>query len=165
MRNRFAIILAAALSIFLIDSTGLSEETKLGVRKWTASWIACPDAPVRDAGVFHFRKLLTLESVPTHFIVHVSADNQFLLYVNQQRVGTGPARGDLAHWRFETYDLAPLLHVGTNVVGATVWSFGEHSAIAQMGDRAGFLLQGKTTSEQAADTNDSGKRNKRRESR
>jgi hypothetical protein len=155
MRNRFAIILAAALSIFLIDSTGLSEETTLSVRKWTASWIACPDAPVRDAGVFHFRKLLTLESVPTHFIVHVSADNQFLLYVNQQRVGTGPARGDLAHWRFETYDLAPLLHVGTNVVAATVWSFGEHSAIAQMGDRAGFLLQGETTSEQAADTNDS----------
>jgi len=63
------------------------------LRKWTASWIACTDAPVRDAGVFHFRRLLTLKNVPEHFVVHVSADNQFLLHVNQQRVGSGPARG------------------------------------------------------------------------
>lgn len=108
---------------------------------------------MRDAVVFNFRKLLTLENVPEHFIVHVSADSQFLLYVNQQRVGSGPARGDLAHWRFETYDLAPFLHAGKNVFAATVWNFGEHSAIAQMSDRTGFLMQGDSASEQGADTN------------
>jgi hypothetical protein len=149
------IILSAGLALSALGLAGLPAETNANFRHWTASWIVCPDGPVRDAGVFHFRKRLTLESVPRHFIVHVSGDSQFLLYVNQQRAGSGPARGDLAHWRFETYDLAPFLRAGTNVLAATVWNFGEHSAIAQMRDRAGFLLQGETKAEQAADTNES----------
>src|SRR6266478_5279949 len=154
MGNRWTLFLLAAIALLLVHSASLHTETSQSSRKWTASWITCPDAPVRDAGVFHFRKLLTLETVPAHFFAHVSADSQFLLHVNQQRVGLGPARGDLAHWRFETYDLAPFLYVGTNVLAATVWNFGEHSAIAQMSDRAGFLLQGDTSTEQAADTNE-----------
>ena len=155
MRNRWEIILTGVLALIFVGPASPRTETTAGLRKWTASWIACLDAPVRDASIFHFRKLLRRENVPAHFIVHVSADNQFLLYVNQQRVGSGPARGDLAHWRFESYDLAPFLRAGTNVLAATVWNFGEQSAIAQMSDRAGFLLQGDTATEQAVDTNDS----------
>src|SRR6266404_684492 len=141
MRNRWTLFLSVALALSFGSSTSSQTETPQNLRKWTASWIACTDAPVRDAGVFHFRRLLTLKNVPAHFVVHVSADNQFLLHVNQQRVGSGPARGDLAHWRFETYDLAPFLRAGTNVLAATVWNFGENSAIAQMSDRLGFMLQ------------------------
>ena len=149
------IILSAGLALSALGLAGLPAETNADFRHWTASWIVCPDGPVRDAAVFHFRKPLTLGSVPAHFIVHVSGDSQFLLDVNQRRVGSGPARGDLAHWRYETYDLAPFLHAGANVLAATVWNFGEHSAIAQMSDRAGFLLQGDTKGEQVADTNES----------
>ena len=147
-------ILRAALALLVIGLAAPSGETTPDFPRWTASWISCPDAPVRDPAVFHFRKLLTLENAPAHFIVRVSADNQFLLYINQHRVGTGPARGDLAHWRFETYDLAPFLRSGNNVLAATVWNFGVHSALAQMSDRTGFLLQGDSATEQAADTNE-----------
>jgi alpha-L-rhamnosidase len=151
----FRVILSAGLALSAFGLAALPAEDNGDFRQWTASWIVCPDGPVRDAGVFHFRRRLELERVPAHFIVHVSGDSQFLLHVNQQRVGSGPARGDLAHWRFETYDLAPFLRAGTNVLAATVWNFGEYSAIAQMSDRAGFLLQGETKAEQAADTNES----------
>lgn len=154
MRNRWAIILSGGLALLFAGFAPPQTETPQGLRKWTASWITCPGAPARDAGVFHFRKLLRIETVPAHFIVQVSADSQFLLYVNRQRVGSGPARGDLAHWRFENYDLAPFLRVGTNVLAATVWNFGEHSAIAQMSDRAAFVLQGDTAVEQSVDTNE-----------
>src|SRR5712671_8132792 len=154
MRIRWALFLSTALTLLFNGVATPAPETAANPFKWTASWITCPDAPVRDAGVFHFRKLLTLETVPAQFFVRVSADSQFLLHVNQQRVGSGPARGDLAHWRFEAYDLAPFLRAGTNVLAATVWNFGENSAIAQMSDRAGFLLQGETSTEQAADTNE-----------
>ncbi len=154
MRNCCVIILKAALVLLVIGLAAPSGETTPDFPRWTASWITCPDAPVRDAAVFHFRKLLTLENAPAHFIVHVSADNQFLLYINQHRVATGPARGDLAHWRFETYDLAPFLRSGTNLLAATVWNFGVHSALAQMSDRSGFLLQSDTATEQAADSNE-----------
>ena len=147
-------IVSSGLALFVMGLAVASTNTVTDSFHWTGHWIACPDAPVRDAAVFHFRKHLTLENVPPHFIVRVSADSQFLLYVNQQRVGSGPARSDLAHWRFETYDLAPFLRAGKNVLAATVWNFGEHSAIAQMSDRAGFLLQGDTAAEQPADSND-----------
>ncbi len=137
------------------NASSLSVNPDLVSKAWTAQWITCPGAPERDAFVFHFRKVVELQQSPQHFIVHVSADNQFLLYVNQKRVGTGPARGDLAHWRFETYDLAPFLHSGRNILSATVWGFGTRSAYAQISDRAGFLLQGDTTLERVADTNES----------
>ena len=102
--------------------------------------------------MLHFRKRLELDQVPQHFLVHVSADNQFLLYVNQQRVGLGPNRSDLPHWKFATYDIAPMLHPGKNVLAATVWNFGVRSALAQISDRTAFLLQGDGEVERAADT-------------
>ncbi len=120
---------------------------------WKAQWIACPDAPERDAGVFHFRKVINLPAPPPSFLVHVSADNRFILYVNGKPLGMGPASGDLFHWRYETFDLAPLLHAGDNIIGATVWNFGAKTQVAQMSNQTGFILQGDSELEQTANTN------------
>lgn len=130
-------------------------DARLEATHWPAAWIACPGAAERDPGVFYFRKELTLAAVPEHFWVHVSADNRFLLHVNGAYAGEGPARGDLFHWRFETIDLAPLLHSGKNVLAAVVWNFGYHAPVAQMSSRSGFMLQGNSAAEDIADTNDS----------
>jgi alpha-L-rhamnosidase len=109
--------------------------------KWHAMWIACPNAAEKDAGVFYFRKEIVLPSVPAHLWVHVSADNRFLLHVNGAYAAEGPARGDLFHWRFETVDLAPLLHSGRNVLATIVWNFGSKAPVAQISNRTGFLMQ------------------------
>ncbi len=122
---------------------------------WSANWIAHPTAPVRDPGVFHFRKILELQSRPNRFVVHVSADNRFVLFVNGQRVGDGPARSDLHHWHYETFDLAPFLTSGQNVIAATVFEFGIYAPLAQMSDRLAFLLQGDSTNEAALNTDSS----------
>jgi alpha-L-rhamnosidase len=124
----------------------------LAAAKWAAAWIACPDAPQKDPGIFYFRKELTVTAVPAHFWVHVSADNRFQLRVNGTYVGEGPARGDLFHWRFETIDLAPRLHPGKNVLAAVVWNFGSRAPVAQMSNRTAFLLQGDTEVEKVANT-------------
>jgi alpha-L-rhamnosidase len=63
-------------------------------RQWPASWIAAPGAPERDAGVYHFRRVITLDSVPARLLVHVSGDQRYVLHLNGQRVGAGPGRGD-----------------------------------------------------------------------
>ena len=114
---------------------------------WSAIWISHPTAPLREPIVLHFRKAIELSAVPQHYIVHVSGDRRFLFYVNGQRIGAGPATGDLPHWRYETFDLAPVLHAGPNLLSATVWNFGIYSAIAQMSDRTAFLVQGDTPQE------------------
>jgi len=115
------------------------------VREWHAGWITHPTAPLREPIVLNFRRSLTLASIPASYIVRVSADNRFILYVNGQRIGDGPARGDLVHWRYERFDLAPLLKSGDNLITATVWNWGVLAAIAQYSDRTAFLLESEAT--------------------
>jgi alpha-L-rhamnosidase len=123
--------------------------------KWSASWISHPTAPLREPIVLHFRKQVILATVPTSFIVHASADNRFVLYVNGQRIGAGPARSDLAHWHYETFDLSPYLRPGTNVIAATVWNFGIYAPMAQISDRTAFLLEGDGKTESIVNTDSS----------
>ena len=119
-----------------------------GAFPWKASWITSPDAPRKEECVLRFRKQITLDSAPSHYIVHVSADNQFLLEVNGKLVGSGPSHSDLLHWKYETYDLAPALHAGSNQIAATVWNLGDDAPVRQVTDRIGFLIDGDTAREE-----------------
>ena len=121
-------------------------------RQWDAVWISCPDRDRTSYGVFHFRKKFSLDGKPDKFIIHVSADNRYKLYVNGQEAGDGPARGDLWHWRFETFDIAPYLASGENLLSAVVWNFGEHLPWAQMSYETAFLVQGGSELEAAVNT-------------
>jgi len=114
-------------------------------RDWNAAWVTHPTAPLREPLVLHFRRVLQLASVPASYVVRVSADNRFVLFVNGSRVGDGPARGDLTHWRYERFDLAPYLKAGHNLITATVWNFGIYAPLAQMSDRTAFLLDSEAT--------------------
>lgn len=122
--------------------------------EWKARWITHPTAPLREPVVLHFRKSLQLTAKPAKYVVHVSADNRFILFVNGHRVGDGPARGDLAHWRYETFDLAEYLNAGTNIVAATVWNYGIYAPVAQITDRTAFLVQGDSAAEKDVSTPD-----------
>ena len=147
----------SSLVLLLTCTTGaygqLPSEALRGL--WKAQWITSPTAPQRDSIVLHFRKVFEISQVPEHFVVRVSADNQFLLSVNQHEVGRGPALSDLAHWKYETYDLAPLLRPGRNEIAATVWNFGVLSPQAQISDRTGFVLAGDTDAKRIVDTDKS----------
>ena len=142
-------VIALALAVLAVhgQSQANTENAELDGphRDWQASWVTHPTAPLREPLVLHFRRALTLDAVPASYRVRVSADNRFVLYVNGQRVGDGPARGDLAHWRYERFDLAPLLHAGKNLITATVWNWGIFAPVAQMSDRTAFLLESEVT--------------------
>ncbi len=122
-------------------------------KTWQAQWILHPTASSTAYGVFHFRRTFTLPGKPPEFIVHVSADNRYQLFVNGKRVGSGPARGDMLHWRYETLDLAPYLKPGNNTLAALVFNFGEQKPVAQISRHTAFILQGNGTPEAAVSTN------------
>ena len=126
-------------------------------RLWTARWIAVPKAPRTEYGVYHFRKTFELGARPERFVVHVSGDNRYQLFVNGQHAAWGPARGDLFHWRYETVDIAGFLQPGKNVLAAVVWNFGEDAPEAQITLETGFVLQGDGDVERVADTGPSWK--------
>jgi hypothetical protein len=147
MRSVFPVFALALASLALSAQNTPSAQPKPDPahRDWQASWITHPSAPLREPLVLHFRRTLDLAAVPDRYPVRVSADNRFILYVNGHRVGDGPARGDLTHWRYERFDLAPLLQPGPNLIAATVWNFGVYAPIAQMTDRTAFLLESEET--------------------
>jgi hypothetical protein len=120
---------------------------------WNAQWISCPGISQRAYGVYHFRKELDLGTVPSAYVIHVSADNRYVLYVNGVEAGRGPARGDLYHWRFGSYDIASMLHAGKNVIAAMVWNMGVDAPVAQVTNQTGFLVQGDGPGQYAVNTN------------
>ena len=124
---------------------------------WPAGWITAPDAPSKNYGVYYFRKKISLAEKPGSFIVHVSADNRYVLIINEKFVSLGPARNDLSHWNFETIDIAPYLIEGPNVITATVWNEGEYRPEGQISNKTGFLMQGNTGKEEVVNTNTSWK--------
>ncbi|MEM9260532.1 MAG: alpha-L-rhamnosidase N-terminal domain-containing protein, partial [Bacteroidota bacterium] len=130
------------LLLLLALPTLLSAQDYLN-RPWPASWITDPSAPATEFAVVNFRREFTLDTLPDSLPVMVSADNRYQLFINGQRVGEGPARGDLLHWRYETYDLRPYLKPGKNVIAAIVWNYGIDKPWSQQSYRLGFLLQPK----------------------
>lgn len=156
IRDRLASIFAVVVVTgFLLNAASAQTYSDPQPRaQWKAVWIAHPTAPLREPSVFHFRKIVQLSSKPEHFRVHVSADNRFVLFVNGSRIGEGPARADLAHWRYETFDVAPALKGGDNVIAALVWQHGIYAPKSQFSDRAAFMMEADTAAEAAVTTDE-----------
>jgi alpha-L-rhamnosidase len=109
-------------------------------------WITHADAGERTPVVLHFRREFELDLVPSSLPVEVTADNRFILFVNGQRVASGPSTGTLERWRMSRVDLAPWLRTGRNVVAAVVWNFGEAAPLSQQSVATGFRLDGEPLS-------------------
>ena len=107
-----------------------------------APWIFPPGIGGNEFGVFHFRRVFQLDVKPSSFVVHVSADNRYRLFVNGEQVSSGPQRSDIMHWRYETVDVSPHLRAGRNVLAALVWNWGADKPVAQFSRQTAFLLQG-----------------------
>ena len=151
---RFFLRLLIASTAMLAAGTLAESQlpSDLKAQLWPAKWITSEDAPARDESVLYFRKRIQLPIPPQKYVVNVSADNKYVLYVNGRRVGSGPSRTDLPHWRYEAFDVGPLLKSGDNVFAAVVWNFGSRSALAQLSDRTAFLLGGASETENAVNT-------------
>jgi alpha-L-rhamnosidase len=81
-----------------------------------AQWVSSPEITGQEAAPVLFRRSIELLAEPTRFVVHISADNQYVFYVNGQQVCFGPQLSDIRHWRYETVDLAPYLERGKNTL-------------------------------------------------
>lgn len=117
------------------------EFTKLK-HAWTSQWITHPTESTLDSRKFLFRRTFDLISKPEKFIIHISADNRYRLYINGQYVVSGPSSGDINHYRYETLDIADRLQVGKNSIAVEVVNFGEYRKASTMTFQTAFILQG-----------------------
>lgn len=146
-----------ASSLFLvfiaICTSAQNIPTELLEKTWHSYWISVPEASEADYGVYLFRKSFELETVPESFVIHVSGDNRYKLFVNGSLLGLGPARGDFYFWNYETIDIGKYLKKGKNTVAAVVWNEGPSRPEAQITFRTGFILQGNSATEEVVNTN------------
>jgi len=120
--------------------------------KWTAHWIMHPTLEPQAHAVILFRKDFELAAKPEKFVVHLSADNHYRLFVNGKYVLRGPARGDIFHWFFETIDIAGFLNVGKNVISAEVVNWGPKRSFTYFSQLTSFILQGDSEAEKMVNT-------------
>jgi hypothetical protein len=154
MRYIAAFLLLSALLSF---KTIQAQTPATAVNEWPAFWIAAPNDPGTEYNVYHFRKQINLSTKPASFIIKVSADNRYKLYVNGTLVSLGPARGDTYYWNYEKVDIAPYLTSGKNTIAATVWNDGPDRPEAQISLRTAFIIQGDSAAEEILNTDTSWK--------
>ena len=107
-------------------------------KPWTAHWIAVEPPPTGDAAaamIFGggragfsrcmFRRDFELGAVPSGSLARMTADSRYVLFVNGAEVGRGPARSQPLRQRYDSWDLAPYLHEGRNVIAALVTYYGK----------------------------------------
>src|SRR5688572_26060118 len=87
---------------------------------WQASYAWSSDRNERGLAVRYFRLPFDLSAVPSSLVIHVTADSRYRLLLNGRRLGRGPAKGTLAHYGVDTYELAPHLVAGRNVLASEV---------------------------------------------
>jgi len=111
--------------------------------RWRASYGWSVERGGPGLAVRRFRCRLALVHAPEQFLVYVSADSRYRLWVNSTAVGRGPLKGTLQCYHYEVYDLARYLHAGDNLIAAEVRWFGQHAPTSEVHScRPGFLLQG-----------------------
>lgn len=101
--------------------------------------------------VRYFRRKFTVSAEAAVALwVHVSGDSRYLFYFNGALVGRGPAKGDVDHHFYESFDLTSQVRPGENVLAALVLDMSRvahrPSALGApcsvMTDAGGFLLEG-----------------------
>ncbi|MDQ8186551.1 alpha-L-rhamnosidase C-terminal domain-containing protein [Pelagicoccus sp. SDUM812002] len=90
-----------------------------------------------------FRREFELVELPESYEIIVTADSRYKLWLNGSLIGRGPLKGTTQHYRAETYDLAPLLKKGGNVLAVEVRWFGWQGPVSEVhSEIAGLFVQG-----------------------
>lgn len=94
-----------------------------------ANWVSHPDIRGGEDVTILFRNVFEVDNVDEDFIINISADNHYYLYVNESLVTHGPQLGDIQHWKYETLNLKDYLVEGSNVIAVKVINFGKRRSL------------------------------------
>lgn len=101
-----------------------------------AAWIWHGQVPDDEPVFLRFRCVFAAADLP--LVLHVSADERYVLLLDGQRISRGPDRGDLDHWHYATYRVA--LDPGPHTLEAWCWRLLNAAPLAQLSWRGGFIL-------------------------
>lgn len=113
--------------------------------RWTARWISF------DASFVAYRNKFYLPEAAELYI-HVTADSGYRLYLDGEFIASGPERGDMHNFFFDSFHI--VLQAGEHTFVALVWHFDDASApMAVIGQNSGFILAAEGHVSNAINTN------------
>ena len=108
-----------------------------------AQWIWTNDPGHPEYAVRRFRGSFEVTHAQT-LQVSVSADSRYRLFLDGKPVGRGPARSDLRHYVYETYEVS--VEAGRHTLAAWVLAYsGPHRPVAEMHTQGAFVLEAQTS--------------------
>ncbi|MGB3776814.1 MAG: alpha-L-rhamnosidase C-terminal domain-containing protein [Tunicatimonas sp.] len=135
-------LLLSILSFPLLAQELNYPEVRYQPDPWRGHWVTHPGISQGEAVLLHYRRTIDLAAVPEAFIISITADNNYRLYVNGRMVCFGPQLGDITHWRYETVDLAPYLQAGTNTLAVEVMNWGYHRFFGKQSVHTALTIHG-----------------------
>lgn len=105
---------------------------------WPVGWLHAPAGmtPAGTPALLGFRCRFALHR-PIVFQMHVTADEQYRLFLDGDLAGAGPEAGDRANWFYESFRVE--LPAGEHVLALEVEAFGERRAASRASVRPGML--------------------------
>ncbi|WP_400070685.1 alpha-L-rhamnosidase C-terminal domain-containing protein [Zobellia russellii] len=108
----------------------------------TASWVSHPDIKGGEDAAVLFRNTFKVADLEEDFIINISADNHYFLYVNGEFVTHGPQLSDIQHYKYETLNLKNYLHRGKNVIAVKVINFGKRRFLGMQSIFTSLVVNG-----------------------
>lgn len=131
-------------------------EASYGPALIKANWVSHPDASGGEDQAILFRNTFEIEDPSQDFIINISADNHYFLYVNGTFFTHGPQLSDIRHWKYETLNLKTYLHKGKNTVAVKVVNFGKRRFYGMQSIYTSLLVNGITENAKKLNTSGSG---------
>ena len=113
--------------------------------EWKAKWIWDKENLTEKNVWMCFRKNVSIDSIPSELIAHISADSKYWLFINEETVvfEGGVKRGpDENSGYYDSIDIAPYLKSGENLVCALVWYWDNETSYSyKSSGQGGFIFE------------------------
>lgn len=119
-----------------------------------ANWVTHSDIKGGEDRIILFRNTLHVKNSEEDFIINISADNHYFLYVNGKIVTHGPQLGDIKHYKYETLNLKTFLHNGDNIIAVKVINFGKRRFLGMQSIFTSLMVNGVTENTKLLTTKD-----------
>ncbi len=107
------------LAVSAVRNTAVAEDS-IGI-KMSESFIWAKDRVVKNGSLgAGFRRSFKLAAAPARAQLDLFAYTRYQLFVNGEYVGRGPNRFENRRPEYDTWDIAPRLHAGSNVIAVLV---------------------------------------------
>lgn len=103
-----------------------------------ADWLWHPQVPIEEPAFLLFENTFNIGATEAATEFSVSADQYYELYLDGERISSGPDMGNVDHWFFSSYALT--LSPGEHTLQARVWWLGNHAPESTMTWRGGFAF-------------------------